>query len=112
MMRLPERLAEARRALGGASMRALRRMVRLRRPVVFDDRLRTTPVSRVFGVDRGTPIDRHYIERFLAEEARWIRGAVLEVGDDGYTRRFAQAGATGTVLHATGEGGTATIVGD
>jgi hypothetical protein len=101
MMRLPERLAEARRALGGVSMRALRRLVRLRRAVAFDDRLRTAPISRVFGVDRGTPIDRYYIERFLAQEARSIRGAVLEVGDDVYTRRFAQAGATRAVLHAT-----------
>ena len=48
----------------------------------------TEPVSRSFGGDRGTPIDRYYIERFLALHAADIRGRVLEVGDSQYTRRF------------------------
>mgnify|MGYP006961430571 CR=1 FL=1 len=30
---------------------------------------RTEPVSRRFGYDRGTPIDRYYIENFLARQA-------------------------------------------
>jgi len=51
------------------------------------------PVSRLFGVDRGTPIDRRYIEQFLGRHAAAIRGDVLEVGDDGYTRRFGGAAA-------------------
>jgi SAM-dependent methyltransferase len=46
------------------------------------------PASRVFGFDRGTPIDRRYIESFLARHADSIRGAVLEVADDAYTKRF------------------------
>jgi hypothetical protein len=46
------------------------------------------PVSRQFGFDRGTPVDRHYIERFLAGEAALIRGRVLEVEHDLYTRKF------------------------
>lgn len=46
------------------------------------------PVSRVFGLDRGQPIDRHYIETFLAGHRGDIRGRVLEVGDSAYTRRF------------------------
>jgi SAM-dependent methyltransferase len=49
---------------------------------------RVTPVSRQFGYDRGLPIDRYYIERFLEENAHLIAGRVLEVGDAGYTRRF------------------------
>ena len=51
------------------------------------------PVSRSFGFDRGTPVDRRYIEQFLARHAAAIRGDVLEVGDDGYTRRFGGAAA-------------------
>lgn len=51
----------------------------------------TEPVSRSFGGDRGTPIDRYYIERFLALHAGDIRGRVLEVGDSRYTRRFGGA---------------------
>jgi hypothetical protein len=39
------------------------------------------PVSREFGFDRGRPVDRHYIEAFLAERAGDIHGRVLEVGD-------------------------------
>jgi hypothetical protein len=51
---------------------------------------RLTPVSRTFGFDRGLPIDRHYIERFLHErsEAGDVRGRVLEFGDDVYARRY------------------------
>lgn len=46
------------------------------------------PTSRVFGLDRGHPIDRYYIERFLETQAADIRGRVLEIGEDTYTRRF------------------------
>lgn len=49
------------------------------------------PVSRVFGLDRGKPIDRHYIEKFLLANAPLIRGSVLEVGGLDYTRMFAPA---------------------
>jgi SAM-dependent methyltransferase len=49
---------------------------------------RVVPVSRQFGFDRGLPVDRYYIERFLAEHAQLVAGRVLEVGDDAYTRRF------------------------
>ena len=37
--------------------------------------------ARAGGRDRGTPIDRHYIERFLDEHRADIRGRVLEVRD-------------------------------
>ena len=71
------------------------------------------PVSRVFGLDRGTPIDRYYIERFLAAQASCIRGRVLEVGDDAYIRRFGGADAIRfDVLHARPGNPKATIVGD
>ena len=53
----------------------------------------TTPVSRVFGLDRGTPINRYYIEKFLASQAASIRGRVLEVGASDYSRRFGGVGA-------------------
>lgn len=56
--------------------------------VQFGDLRRVTPVSRVFGIDRGLPIDRFYIERFLAAHAEGIRGRVLEIGDAFYTHKF------------------------
>ncbi len=49
---------------------------------------RLEPMSREFGGDRGTPLDRYYIEGWLARNAIDVRGRVLEVGDNIYTRRF------------------------
>lgn len=48
----------------------------------------TEPISRQFGTERGTPIDRHYIETFLREHSEFIRGDVLEIEDNAYTLRF------------------------
>jgi glycosyltransferase involved in cell wall biosynthesis len=56
--------------------------------VRFGDLRTVTPISRWWGFDRGKPVDRHYIENFLGAHANDVRGHVLEVGDDSYTRRF------------------------
>lgn len=57
-------------------------------PRVVFEHPRFTPVSRSFGMDRGTPIDRYYIEKFLEEYKRHIAGNVLEVGESTYTKKF------------------------
>ena len=57
-------------------------------PVSLGDLRRVTPLSRVFGFDRGGPVDRRYIEAFLTRNSGDVRGRVLEVKDDSYTRRF------------------------
>jgi len=94
-----------------------RRLARWRvRPPVGWVRLgglnRVTPISRAFGFDRGVPIDRYYIERFLHEHAADIRGRVLEVGDDGYMRRFGGERVTQReVLHVSPGNPQATLVG-
>jgi hypothetical protein len=49
---------------------------------------RTSPFSDHYGYDRGQPVDRFYIDRFLEDQRSAIRGEVLEVGDAEYTRRF------------------------
>ena len=54
----------------------------------FGDLRRLKPVSRVWGFDRGLPIDRWYIERFLAARSAAIRGRVLEIGEPLYTDMF------------------------
>ena len=41
----------------------------------------TEPVSRLFGYDRGTPVDRYYMEKFLGGHSADIRGRVLEIGE-------------------------------
>jgi SAM-dependent methyltransferase len=67
-------------------LRALvRGLTRARHPAPDALTQRDTPVSRVFGLDRGTPIDRHYIEAFLRGHGDLIRGRTLEVGERRYT---------------------------
>jgi SAM-dependent methyltransferase len=74
---------------------------------------KTKPVSRDFGFDRGTPIDRYYIEQFLAANAHYIRGRTLEIGDDSYTRQFGgNAASVRDVLHVHPGNPKATIIGD
>jgi hypothetical protein len=73
MRRVALAAARKARAVGHVRMGSLRRL---------------TPLSRSFGYDRGLPIDRHYIEGFLAENIHVISGRVLEVGDADYTRRY------------------------
>jgi SAM-dependent methyltransferase len=71
------------------------------------------PVSRRFGFDRGQPIDRYYIEAFLAVHADAVTGCVLEIGDDTYSRQFGAARVTRQeILHVVpGHPGT-TIIAD
>jgi SAM-dependent methyltransferase len=73
---------------------------------------RTTPLSDVWGRDRGSPLDRYYIEQFLARERQCIRGHVLEVLDDAYTRRFGVDVERFDVLDIDGRNANATIVAD
>jgi SAM-dependent methyltransferase len=81
--------------------------------VRLGDLRRVTPISRTFGYDRGQPVDRYYIERFLARHAADIRGRVLEVGDDAYTRQFGGDRVdVRDVLHVKAGNPSATIVAD
>jgi len=71
------------------------------------------PVSRIFGLDRGTPIDRFYIEQFLERNALSIRGRVLEVAEDTYTRKYGgNRVAHSDVLHVVPGTPHATIIGN
>jgi SAM-dependent methyltransferase len=93
--------------------RLRRAWARWRRPVRLDAWASAGPVSRVFGLDRGRPIDRHYIERFLAAHADAVQGRVLEVGERAYTERFGGARVTASdVLHPVAGTPGATVVGD
>jgi hypothetical protein len=60
--------------------------------VDWGDLRRTTPISPVWGADRGRCVDRYYIEQFLEAHADDIRGDVLEVYDSDYTVRFGGRG--------------------
>ena len=52
---------------------------------------RTRPFSARFGMDRGTPVDRHYLHQFFERHQRFITGDVLEVHQPVYTARFGSA---------------------
>ncbi len=72
---------------------------------------RLSPISREFGEDRGQPIDRYYIENFLARRAEDIRGRVLEIKDDSYTRQYGGSRVTRSdVLDVSEDNLRATIV--
>ena len=74
---------------------------------------RTEPISRHFGYDRGSPIDRHYIEQFLSSHRDDIRGRALEIGDDSYTIQFGGERVTmRDVLHVHEGNPKATIISD
>ncbi len=46
------------------------------------------PLERDFGSKRGSPLDRYYIERFIEKNKLLIKGRVLEVGDDRYSKNY------------------------
>lgn len=48
----------------------------------------TEPISRQFGTERGTPVDRYYIDEFLKNHSELICKDVLEIEDNIYTVRF------------------------
>ena len=59
--------------------------------VNFGDFRRVTPISPIFSMDRGTVIDRYYIESFLKQNAGDIRGRALELGDAFYINKLGTA---------------------
>jgi len=89
----------------------LRRRARL--PLFWGEVGTTVPISDRFGFDRGTPIDRYYIEEFLSRHADVVRGRTLEIGDDSYTARLGGSRTSHRdVLHIDTSNPAATIVGD
>jgi SAM-dependent methyltransferase len=81
--------------------------------VRFGDFKRLSPISDFFGFERGTPIDRYYIEAFLGRNASDIRGRVLEIGGNSYTLRFgANRVDRSDILHVDESNLQATFVGD
>lgn len=84
---------------------------RLRR-VRWGSLRRTDPVSHRWGYDRGNPVDRHYIEAFLAEHTADVRGDVLEVKDSTYTNRYGAGVTTAHVVDIDPSNQDATIVAD
>jgi SAM-dependent methyltransferase len=98
------------------SVRRLPRRLTARPPVGtvrFGGLRRLNPISSDWGFERGLPIDRYYIERFLESERESIRGRVLEIDNNAYTRRFGGGRVERSdVLHISELKPGVTLVGD
>lgn len=88
-----------------------RRLRRLRRPRALA-LWRTAPLSERWGSDRGSPVDRFYIERFLEQNRHLIRGRVLEIKQPHYTERYGTGVHASDVLDLDPANERATIVAD
>ncbi|HET6261549.1 MAG TPA: methyltransferase domain-containing protein [Chloroflexia bacterium] len=93
-------------------LRILQRLHRLARPAFLGTVRRTSPLSDSWGYDRGTPVDRYYIERFLARHRSDIRGRVLEVKDSHYTEMLGRGVQRSDILDIDPSNSDATIVAD
>ncbi len=80
--------------------------------VKMADLRRLTPVSPIFGMDRGKPIDRYYIEAFLQSCSADIKGRALELGDATYIKRFGTGVTQTDILHVVAGNPEATIIAD
>jgi len=49
---------------------------------------RVTPLSTHYGFDRGTPIDRYYVDRFFTARRQLVAGRALEIQTTDHIRRY------------------------
>lgn len=86
---------------------------RLLRPVWFYlISKQVKPLSQNFGFDRGGSIDRYYIEKFLESNKSDIKGKVLEILNDNYTKKFDSGVTKNDILDIDTSNKKANIHGD
>lgn len=105
--RLPGPLQAAiRRVQGSARLRRSVRRVR------WGSLRRLEPVSAGWGSERGTHVDRYYIDRFFGRHSDLISGRVLEVGDPRYTGQFGHGVTSIDIVDIDPRNDSASIVAD
>ncbi len=92
--------------------RIRRRLRRALRPAWLGTLRRVTPLSTSWGFDRGTPIDRYYIDGFLQEHRCDIRGRAVEIRNSTYIDRYGVGVDQRDVLDIDPTNPSATIVAD
>jgi SAM-dependent methyltransferase len=119
LRRLPPPVRDRARRSARLLPSAVRRMLGVANPnyppgtVRWGSLRRTTPFSRSWGYERGTPIDRVYIEDFLTRHAEDVQGACLEILNANYTNQFGAARVTSVdILDIDPANTAATIVAD
>lgn len=115
VQRLPEPTVAALKRMRHRTAPLRRRLAGVPQVDAIDmgDFRRLTPISRTSGRDRGTPIDRYYIERFLESHRADVHGRVMEIRDDTYSRRYGGDRVVHVdVVSKTADNTEATIVAD
>lgn len=92
--------------------RIRQRLQRLTRPAWLHALHPAAPLSAHWGHDRGTPLDRYYVEAFLEEHRADLRGHGLEVKDSTYLDRFGSGLTRVDVLDIDASNARATLVAD
>lgn len=77
-----------------------------------DDLRRTAPLHPAFGYHRGTPVDRHYIDRFLRSQEAHIHGDALEMSEDRYISKIGGNRLTSATTFHLDEDGPKRLIGD
>ncbi len=72
----------------------------------------TKPLSDHFGYDRGTPIDRYYIEEFLSKNAHLITGICLEIESTMYIEKYGSGVIRADALDINPANKSAAIIAD
>lgn len=90
----------------------LKGMLRKANPVQWHNLRSVTPVSNKFGFERGTPIDRYYIEKFLEENKIHIKGKVLEIAESTYSKKFDNGVTSFEILSYDKDAKNSTLHGD
>lgn len=66
----------------------LRCLLRGKKLPIWGNLKTTKPFSEYFGFDRGTPVDRYYLHRFLEKNRQFITGDVLEIQMPSHAQRY------------------------
>jgi SAM-dependent methyltransferase len=72
----------------------------------------TKPISNRYGLERGKPIDRPFIEDFLQENSKLIHGKCLELLNNNYTLQYGTGVTSSDILDIDTTNTKATIRGD
>lgn len=113
----PQGTQVRRKPASKALREGIKKLLRIGPPSVgavrWGDLRRTLPINKGWGFERGTPVDRYYIEGFLRDRTADVAGHVVEVKDAAYTRQFGGDRVTrSSVLDVDAHNPDATIITD